>query len=175
MSKRGAHGDHQHFYQLARLFYSSNRTHDSYFWEARRLVGDSQFSPRDAFVRAVAGQPPMGYERVVLDHGDLPPEFAASVGAVVQGQLERQDRLRSMGQRLMHQAPTAAPGLEVTDRPLLDAGRFVPARTLVSKLRPEGVPCSALVEAVVARCDGTTTVSDMPPLSGGPPQPMRTP
>ena len=61
---------YQHFRELARLFYASNRTVDSYFWEARRITGGDEAEPaRLAFVRAVAGQPPAGYERAVLAHG----------------------------------------------------------------------------------------------------------
>ena len=29
------------FHEMAKLFYSSNRTVESYFWEARRILGDS--------------------------------------------------------------------------------------------------------------------------------------
>ena len=54
--------EYNQFREMARLFYSSNLSVDSYFWEARRLAGgDAEFSPRHAFIRAVAGQPPRGY------------------------------------------------------------------------------------------------------------------
>lgn len=150
-----------HFYQLARLFYSSNRTHGSYFWEARRILRDEQFSPRDAFVRAVAGQPPMGYERVVLAHGDLPAEFTDSVDEVVGTQQSRRAALAALGGEILQAKPTQSPGLAVAIRPLLEDGAFVPARTLVSDLRPEGVPCSPLVETVVALSNGEMSVQDM--------------
>ena len=56
---------------------------ESYFWEARRLLGaEEHLSPRHAFIRAVAGQPPRGYERVVLEHGQAPTQFIDSVHAV---------------------------------------------------------------------------------------------
>ena len=59
------------FHEMAKLFYSSNRTVESYFWEARRILGDGDgtYTPRQDFIRAVAGQPPQGYERVVLAQG----------------------------------------------------------------------------------------------------------
>ena len=56
--------EYNQFREMARLFYSSNLSADSYFWEARRLIdGSTDFSPRQAFIQAVAGQPPQGYER----------------------------------------------------------------------------------------------------------------
>ena len=63
--------EYGHFREMARLFYSSNRTSDSYFWEARRILEADDLSPRHAFIQAVAGQPPRGYERVVLDRGEM--------------------------------------------------------------------------------------------------------
>ena len=39
--------EYHHFREMVRLFYSSNRTSDSYFWEARRLLeGDETLSHR---------------------------------------------------------------------------------------------------------------------------------
>ena len=57
--------EYNQFREMARLFYSSNLSSSSYFWEARRLTGrNAAFTPRQAFIRAVAGQPPRGYERL---------------------------------------------------------------------------------------------------------------
>ena len=63
---------HQYFHLTAQLFYGSNRSADSYFWEARRILGDDDATPRAAFVKIVGGQPPQGYERTVIEHGELP-------------------------------------------------------------------------------------------------------
>ncbi len=65
---------YERFHEMAKLFYSSNRTTESYFWEARRILGESGegYTPRQDFIRAVAGQPPQGYERAVLAQGELP-------------------------------------------------------------------------------------------------------
>ena len=61
------------FREMAALFYASNRSADSYFWEARRIVGgEDAVTAREAFIAAVAGQPPQGYERVVLERGEAP-------------------------------------------------------------------------------------------------------
>ena len=78
------------FDQQYGLFYASNRTIDSYFWEARRITaGDDATPARLAFIRAVAGQPPVGYERAVLAHGETPRRFAEAVGGI---EAERSER-----------------------------------------------------------------------------------
>ena len=51
---------YSHFRELARLFYASNRTIESYFWEVRRVLRDDALTPREAFVRATAGQSDRG-------------------------------------------------------------------------------------------------------------------
>lgn len=73
---------YQHFRELARLFYASNRSVDSYFWEARRITGDDALTPRNAFVQAVSGQAPSGYERTTLWHGALPKSFLEAVESI---------------------------------------------------------------------------------------------
>ncbi len=73
---------YSHFRELARLFYASNRTIESYFWEVRRILRDDSLTPREAFVRATAGQSVKGYERVVLERGELPPDFLDAVRAL---------------------------------------------------------------------------------------------
>ena len=82
--------EYDHFRELARLFYSSNRTEESYFWEARRLLdaGDA-LAPRQAFVRALAGQSARGYERVALERGEPPADVVEGVRAVERARAER--------------------------------------------------------------------------------------
>ena len=92
--------EYSHFREMAMLFYSSNRTAESYFWEARRLLdGGDRFSPRHAFIRAVAGQPPAGYERAVLDRGLAPTEFIDGLRAV---ESERAERSRLLADLRTH-------------------------------------------------------------------------
>ena len=47
--------EYNQFREMARLFYSSNLTSDSYFWEARRITGENEYTPRQSFIQAVAG------------------------------------------------------------------------------------------------------------------------
>ncbi len=70
---------YEHFRELARLFYGANRSLDSYFWESRRITGESEYEPRAAFVRALSGQVARGYERSTLAHAELPASFTRAL------------------------------------------------------------------------------------------------
>ena len=160
--------EYNQFREMARLFYSSNLTSDSYFWEARRIVEQdgqqSEFSPRQSFIQAVAGQPPRGYERVVLDRGEAPANFVSSVRAVESERVRRTEwlkALRSDPQRdwLLPSIPRLSTGTAAARRPVLAEGEFVWGMTLSTPSQPEGAPCSPLVAAIVQLSDGQTPVS----------------
>ena len=148
--------EYGHFRELARLFYSSNRTADSYFWEARRLLdNDSSLTPRQSFIQAVAGQPARGYERVVLSHGLAPAAFGDSVAAVESERNRRQER------GLPPDVPLRlADGVLLQRQPVLAGDRFVWGVGLVTDGHPEGLPCSALVAQLLARLNGRRTATD---------------
>ena len=167
--------EYRHFRELVRLFYSGNRTAESYFWETRRIVeGDFAVEPdgaagaaRRSFIRAVAGQSPRGYERMALERGQLPPSFAAAVRAVETDRAARQAR---MGEWLTAAALDAPPPLyqmtprlhpeaRVVRQPLAEEGEFRWGYALITTSHPEGLPCSDLVAALVARLDGQTSVA----------------
>ena len=158
--------EYNQFREMARLFYASNLTSDSYFWEARRITGESEYTPRQSFIQAVAGQPPRGYERVVLDRGEAPADFVASVRAVEGERAERINRvtgLRSDPQRnqVLNAVPRLASGVRVARRPVLGEGEFIWGYSLSAVSQPEGMPCSELVAALVSRMDGRTSVSGL--------------
>ena len=156
--------EYNQFREMARLFYASNLTSDSYFWEARRITGESEYTPRQSFIQAVAGQPPRGYERVVLDRGEAPADFVSSVRTVEGERAQRVQRiagLRSDPQRnqVLNAVPLLADGVRVARRPVLDEGEFIWGYSLSAVSQPEGMPCSELVAALVSITDGQTTVS----------------
>ncbi len=161
--------EYNQFRELARLFYSSNLSSDSYFWEARRLTGDdASFTPRQAFIRTVAGQPPRGYERAVLEHGDGPPDFIASIGQVETERAQRQSLLNSFltPEGVMHPVfyeavPCLAPGAEVKRKPVLGQGRFDWGHVITTSSQPDGTPCSGLVAEIVSNIDGRTPISGL--------------
>jgi FAD-dependent halogenase len=150
------------FHEMAKLFYSSNRTVDSYFWEARRILGDSDhdraYSPRQDFIRAVAGQPPQGYERVVLARGDLPPGFVNSIKQAEDTLTSRQKRLVDGAGRLGAAVPRLAGDATIVRKPVLGDGEFVWGDALISTTRPEGMACSPLVVDLLRAIDGATAV-----------------
>lgn len=158
--------EYNQFREMARLFYSSNLHSDSYFWEARRLTGsDAAFTPRQAFVRAVAGQPPRGYERAVLARGEAPPDFIASVSQVEGERAQRQSDLwafldpgGSMHHTFYTAVPSLADGVAVVGKPVLGEGRFDWGYVIVTPSQAEGTPCSGLVAEVVSAIDGHTPV-----------------
>jgi flavin-dependent dehydrogenase len=158
--------EYNQFRQMARLFYSSNLSTESYFWEARRITNTGEYSPRHSFIQAVAGQPPRGYERAVLDRGQAPDEFVESVRAV---ELERQTRTTWLAalagdpqrNQLLNAVPHLGEGVQVQLKPVLAEGEFVRGHVLNTVSQPEGTPCSPLVAAVIAAVDGQKSVADI--------------
>ena len=157
------------FREMAALFYASNRTSDSYFWEARRITQTSDdVSPREAFIAAVAGQPPQGYERVVLERGEAPADFVQGVAAV---ETERERRDTEMA-RLIDSAwpdrspmldavPTLAADISLSRKPVIGDGQFEWGAVMTSPSRPQGAPISMVVAALASRIDGRRTVREL--------------
>ncbi len=158
---------YDYFHLTAQLFYGTNRSADSYFWEARRILGEDETTPREAFVRVVSGQPPHGYERAVIEHGELPPEIDAEV---------RRRDARAQRRRRATEAITAEPGALLRtvpslpgqvkleqQRPLADAN-FQQAFQLVvdsGQRRSEPFPITAVVAACVGQMDGRTSLGEI--------------
>jgi halogenation protein CepH len=153
---------YQHFRELAKLFYSSNRTADSYFWEARRLTPDAgDLTARAAFVSAVAGQPAQGYERVVLDRGEAPEAFIAAVRDTETRRGQRGATVQRLRPTMAEVVPTLATGVEAVIEPILEGGEFVRSHVIRSSDRSEGVPVSEVIAAAVPLIDGALTISDI--------------
>ena len=173
--------EYHHFREMVRLFYSSNRTVESYFWEARRILdADSDantaagLSPRASFIQAVAGQPPRGYERMVLERGQAPAQFADSVRAVEEERASRQARIeeylapsdgRDGGDGgippILRAVPRLRPGVRVERKPVVGDGEFTWGYVLLTESHPEGLPCSGLVARLVSVIDGQTSAADL--------------
>jgi len=154
---------YSHFRELARLFYASNRTVESYFWEVRRILDDESLTPREAFVRATAGQSVKGYERVVLERGVLPSEFSDAVAALEREQTDRAGRARALlgSPQSGDLVPMLAQGTRVEKKAVLAEGTFAWGTVLSAPHRPEGVEVSALIQRLVELCDGRRTVAEL--------------
>ena len=138
-----------HFRELAKLFYASNRTADSYFWEARRIAGSPGDAPRAAFVRAVSGQNAAGYERSVLSHGVLPESFQRALDAETDARHSR--RMRPSATTRVRRASAVTVRRDM----VLGDGRFEPGYVIDGPDRDE-LPVSALVASLAHYADGDT-------------------
>ena len=152
---------YQQFREMAALFYASNRTADSYFWEARRIVGGGAATAREAFIAAVAGQPPQGYERVVLERGEAPADFVQGVAAVEQERAARTraaagliDERRPDWSPLLDLVPTLADGVRLERKPVVGEGEFEWGAVVSSPSRPQGAPISLVVARLLQGIDG---------------------
>ncbi|MDE2892879.1 MAG: tryptophan 7-halogenase [Chloroflexota bacterium] len=154
------------FREMAALFYASNRTSDSYFWEARRITQSADdVSPREAFIAAVAGQPPQGYERVVLERGEAPPDFVEGVAAVETERAERDAEMTKLidsawpdRSPMLDAVPALAPGVTLARKPVVGDGQFEWGAVISSSTRPQGAPISTLIAALATRIDGQRPV-----------------
>jgi len=156
-----------HFRELARLFYGTNRSVDSYFWEARKILDDEWSTPREAFIRGVAGQPPQGYERVVIDRGQAPAAFTEQVDSL---QSERSKRAKIIGDLVEGAAyggpiwravPRLAADVVVERRAVLGEGEFEMGIVIARGEDEPGTPVSGLVAKLVTLCDGQRTVEQI--------------
>lgn len=159
------HKEYEHFHAMAQLFYSSNRTAESYFWTARQLLGQEDIlSPRHAFIHAVAGQPPRGYERAVLEQGEAPAQFQQSVAQVETDRAARRQQWLAERQAdpshqvLLQSVPHRSEGVEAQRKPVIADGEFVWGYVLITLGYPEGLPCSRLVAQLVSLIDGQRSV-----------------
>ena len=149
------------FRELARLFYASNRTVDSYFWEARRIFGaDESLSPRQAFIRAAAGQPPQGYERIVLERGDAPEDVVGGVRSIEDERSRRNAEIDAWGLKVAGRVPVLLPGVTVERKPVLGEGEFVWGHVVSAPGRPD-VPVSRAVAALIEATDGASAARDV--------------
>nr|ACY25438.1 putative halogenase [uncultured microorganism] len=170
------------FREMAALFYASNRTSDSYFWQARRIVRQpDDVAPREAFIAAVAGQPPQGYERVVLERGEAPPDFVEGVAAVEQERARRTqaasgliDNAWPSRSPLLDLTPVLAVGVSLARKPVIGDGQFEWGAVISSPSRPQGVQVSTAVAALAHRIDGQRSVRALlEELLDGVPDPQR--
>jgi flavin-dependent dehydrogenase len=170
---------YSHFRELARLFYASNRSVESYFWEVRRVLADDSLTPREAFVRATAGQSARGYERIVLQHGELPVDFVRELRTLEAEQSSRAAHGRELAEsgRIAYAVPVLSDEVRVERKPVLTTGDFAWGDVVISPSRPEGIEISAFIRRLIEAIDGRRTVADIAErLAGsGPDSPSLTP
>ena len=159
---------YDYFHLTAQLFYGTNRTADSYFWEARRLFGDQlggDATPREAFVRAVSGQPPHGYERAVIERGELPAELAEEVQRRDRRARARQASAEAASadpEALLRAAPSLPPRVRLAQaRNLSTSGYQQAFRLVVEGGESDGYPVTAVMAACIGKMDGRATLGEI--------------
>ena len=154
------HKEYSHFRELAALFYASNRTVESYFWESRRILGASDDEgSRASFIRAVAGQSVRGYERAVLERGSLPDAFRNSIRALESERLARVTHFDA--DTSLDTVPRLTGNITVERRPIFAEGEFQWSAVLASSQRPEGIAVSPLVAAMISEIDDRRSVDEI--------------
>ncbi|MYE07040.1 MAG: FAD-dependent oxidoreductase [Chloroflexi bacterium] len=158
---------YDYFHVTAQLFYGTNRSADSYFWEARRILGDGDATPREAFVRVVSGQPPQGYERAVIEHGELPPAIEAEVRRRDDRAERRRratDAITAEPGALFRAAPSLPEHVTLEQRRALAGANFQQAFQLVVRSgdrRSEPYPVTAVMAACIGQMDGRTSLGEI--------------
>jgi len=148
------------FRELAQLFYQTNKSIDSYFWEARKILGQGGISTgREAFIKAVSGQSVRGYERAVLERGELPESFKYALESQQNDRDTRQRELEAYSNNWNYLVPYLHEDTYVVRKPVLSAGRFEWGFVLYSPERQEGTDCSSFVALLLDLIDGEATMA----------------
>ena len=162
---------YNYFHLTAQLFYGTNRTADSYFWEARRIfgdqLGDGAATPREAFVRVVGGQPPHGYERAVIERGELPEEIAAEVTRRDQWAERRRvatEALTTEPGALLRAIPSLPGHVRLEQKRNLAGASYQQAFQLVvvdAGELSDGYPVTAVMAACIEKMNGRRSLGDV--------------
>ena len=133
-------GQYHSFHRLAQLFYASNRSSESYFWEARRI----------------------SEERAVLDRGDAPSSFVSSVRAVEAERARRRAQLQASSPlAIAASIPVLDADERIVRKPILERDSFEWGFVLTSEGRPEGAPLSMPVARLLHGADGRSTIGQI--------------
>ena len=123
------------------------------------MLGDTNVGARESFIRAVAGQPPRGYERSALSRGELPSEISEMFASVASDKRLR-DATVAMGLSF-NLVPRLAGEAKLERRPIFAEGEFQWSAVLSSATRPEGTPLSNFVAALVNLVDGKRNIGQI--------------
>ena len=143
---------YQHFRELAHLFYGSNQSIDSYFWQTRQITGEDHYTPRAAFVRAVSGQTSRGYERTTLSHGVLPTNFVAALKKLETNRSDREAVTRKLEDDLIL---TVADGVIVEDSALF-TGEIFASGNVIRRPALDDISISPFVAEVIRLIEANT-------------------
>ena len=158
---------YQYFRLTAQLFYGTNRSADSYFWEARRILGDDAETPRAAFVKVVGGQAPQGYERAVIERGVVPAGLLDEVRRMEAWIQQRKDSTAALLRdpaALLRAVPSLPAHLRLEEKPVLGPGGYTPGFQIISTdpdAITDGYPVTAVIATCIGKMNGRRTVSEI--------------
>lgn len=147
-----------HFQELVHLFYSGNDTEDTYFWRARRIRGEQQYQPRAAFIRAISGQSPAGYERSWLIKGRVPQSL--------ENELDLREDVRQKVHSLIEQnAPKSllvelSPDVKIIQDAVLSGDRYTLGWVVRGEDR-EDLPINEKLSILLRLCKHKIALSDL--------------
>ncbi len=161
---------YDYFHLTAQLFYGTNRSADSYFWEARRILTEDDAggaTPREAFVRVVSGQPPHGYERAVIERGEMPREIAAEVRRRDHHAERRRQATAAITAEpggLLRAVPSLPAHVRLEQRRALGGANFQQAFQLVVQTggrRSDPYPITAVMAACIGQMNGRRSLAEI--------------
>ena len=131
-----------YFHELARLFYGSNKSLDSQFWQDRALDEENwSDTSREEFINVVAGNAPEGYERVVIDQGHAPENFISAIEEAESSRVNRATRSQQFGNdELLQRSPRLIDQARLVKGATLGDGIYELGYLLQTSARPEGYP-----------------------------------
>ena len=131
-----------YFHELARLFYGSNKSLDSQFWQDRALDEENwSDTSREEFINVVAGNAPEGYERVVIDQGHAPENFISAIEEAESSRVNRATRSQQFGNdELLRRSPRLIDQARLVKGATLGDGIYELGYLLQTSARPEGYP-----------------------------------
>ena len=158
---------YQYFRLTAQLFYGTNRSADSYFWEARRILGDDEATPRAAFVKVVGGQTPQGYERAVIERGVVPAGLLDEVHRMEAWFQQRKDSTEALlrdPSALLRAVPALPAHLRLEEKPVLGPGGYTPGFQIVAtgpEALTDGYPVTTVIASCIGKMNGRRTLSEI--------------
>jgi hypothetical protein len=117
-------------------------------------------------VKVVGGQPPQGYERAVIERGEIPDGILDDVSrmeAHLKEQTAATERLtENNGEDLLNGIPVLPSHIRLEQKPILSGSEYKQTFHLVvdsDKNLAHGYPLSPVMAGLIAKMDGSKTMS----------------
>jgi flavin-dependent dehydrogenase len=154
--------DYESLRDVARFFYSGNKTSpDAIFWKARTVLNaPEEISPREAFVRLVAGRRRIGYERALLNHVSLSKELTSQLQQIDQQHASSLEKFIPALHDL-EMAPRLKAGISIEHEPTLVGTELVVQPVFYRPGCTIGYPAGGYADQLVPHLDGSLSLREM--------------